>query len=262
MNQFDQIENKIKDLVEKGSDRLPWADKYAAMVDHFCESLRLYFQENPDCFQDSPSELRVFLSPDEARIWKQHDDWHKVITDALIETTIETGCKPNLLPVIRLTAKNSLQYGEIYFSIEQTQNEHEKTGAVNVSKPLRTASKSSQPSAGQILIDPNTSIPIEKTILNLGRKSTNDIVLEDMRVSRMHAQIRKTHEGYMIFDVGSTGGTFINGERITSKLLKTGDVISLGGFTVVFTNEGEFENASEREITSDLAKQGQSEANP
>lgn len=60
----------------------------------------------------------------------------------------------------------------------------------------------------------------------------------------------------MVFDVGSTGGTFVNGERIMSHLLKSGDVISLAGYSLIFTNEKDHDPIAEREITSDLTNLG------
>jgi ABC transport system ATP-binding/permease protein len=74
-------------------------------------------------------------------------------------------------------------------------------------------------------------------VISIGRRNTNDIVIDDMRISRLHAQIRLVPDGYMIFDTGSTGGTFVNSARISQQLLKTGDVISLGGYRFIFLQE-------------------------
>ena len=60
----------------------------------------------------------------------------------------------------------------------------------------------------------------------------------------------------MIFDVGSSGGTFVNGERVTSRILKSGDVISLAGYSLIFTNEKDRDPIPDREITSELGNLG------
>jgi serine phosphatase RsbU (regulator of sigma subunit) len=72
-------------------------------------------------------------------------------------------------------------------------------------------------------------IEISHTPFTLGRQSDNDLVLLDNRISRSHARILKDDEGYLLEDVGSRHGTFVNGEKIEAvHRLKTGDKISLG----------------------------------
>ena len=63
----------------------------------------------------------------------------------------------------------------------------------------------------------------------LGRDVSNDIVLADTEVSRQHARITKTPGGYVYEDLGSTNGSFINGERLLApRVLKSGDLLGLG----------------------------------
>lgn len=256
MNQLDQIENRIKELIEKSTDLLPWTDHTAILIRHFCESLRQFLLENPDCLKHSPTEIRVYCSPDEMKQWNRLPGWQKIMADAFTETVVELNCKPDLLPELKLTARNSLQNGQIIFDLEEAHSDHEKTGAVSLSRPVISQKQKVKPDSGRVLINQDKSIPMDKAVFNLGRKSTNDVVISDLRVSRFHAQIRRTKEGYMVFDVGSTGGTFVNGERITSHTLKSGDVISLAGYALIFTNEKEQDPTPEREITSDLTSLG------
>ena len=62
----------------------------------------------------------------------------------------------------------------------------------------------------------------------IGRKSDADVVLNNQHVSRHHAKLVKTAEGYALQDLGSTHGTFVNESRVENKALKHGDKISLG----------------------------------
>lgn len=256
MNQLDQIENRIKEIIEKSTDLLPWTDHTAILIRHFCESLRQFLVENPDCLMQSPSDIRVYCSPDELKQWNRLPAWQKIMLDAFTETVVELNCKPALLPELILTARNSLENGQIVFDIEEIPSEQEKTGVVSLSRPLSALKQKVKPESGRVLINQDKAIPVNKAVVNLGRKSSNDVVISDLRVSRFHAQIRRTREGYMVFDVGSTGGTFVNGERISSHVLKSGDVISLAGYSLIFTNEKDQETIPEREITSDLTNLG------
>ena len=66
----------------------------------------------------------------------------------------------------------------------------------------------------------------------LGRDDSADIILDDPGISRRHSEIRVTTDGphlvTTIRDLGSTNGTFVNGERITSEHLEDGDRITVG----------------------------------
>lgn len=77
-------------------------------------------------------------------------------------------------------------------------------------------------------------VPLESTAVSLGRGLGNDVILEDTRVSRHHAQLRYRQRRFWIADLGSTNGTFVNGERVSETALRDGDVISLGGLELTF----------------------------
>ena len=70
--------------------------------------------------------------------------------------------------------------------------------------------------------------------LTIGRGLNNDVILEDTRVSRHHAQLRYRARRFWLSDLGSTNGTYINGEQVAEQALRDGDTISLGGLELIF----------------------------
>ncbi len=70
--------------------------------------------------------------------------------------------------------------------------------------------------------------------LAIGRAPENDLVLDDRRVSRRHAEVRLRLGRYTLHDLGSTNGTFVNGRRVAEIVLGDADRISLGGVELVF----------------------------
>lgn len=67
-----------------------------------------------------------------------------------------------------------------------------------------------------------------QTPLTIGREEGNSIQVNDERVSRFHLKIKHQEEGIVLTDLGSTNGTKVNGERVTLKKLRHGDMIQIG----------------------------------
>jgi hypothetical protein len=80
--------------------------------------------------------------------------------------------------------------------------------------------------------------PLMGAITVLGRDDTADIILDDPGISRRHSEIRVTSDGphlvASIRDLGSTNGTFVNSERISSQRLSDGDRITVGRTSVIY----------------------------
>ena len=83
----------------------------------------------------------------------------------------------------------------------------------------------------------------------IGRMSDNDIVFEDKRVSRYHAEIRMKNDAYVIRDLGSHNGTFVNDVRVESINLNSGDKITMGINSLLFDYEKE-DIFSEEDMTN------------
>nr|VDG63688.1 Oxoglutarate dehydrogenase inhibitor [Streptococcus thermophilus] len=88
------------------------------------------------------------------------------------------------------------------------------------------------PNAGaRFLLDQDTT--------TAGRHPEADIFLDDVTVSRRHAEFRRTSGEFEVVDVGSLNGTYVNREPRNSQTLSTGDEIQIGKFRLVFISESE-----------------------
>ncbi|MCK5054616.1 MAG: FHA domain-containing protein [Anaerolineales bacterium] len=77
--------------------------------------------------------------------------------------------------------------------------------------------------------NPGTVFELTKEVSLIGRDVTNEIVVGDAEVSRQHSRITRTPGGYVLEDLGSTNGTFVNGERLVApRVMNPGDLIALG----------------------------------
>jgi len=76
----------------------------------------------------------------------------------------------------------------------------------------------------------------ERTVA--GRHPESDIFLDDVTVSRRHAEILRSGNDYTVRDVGSLNGTYLNRERVEDAPLRDGDELQIGSFKLVFVHGG------------------------
>lgn len=75
---------------------------------------------------------------------------------------------------------------------------------------------------------------LEQPVTVAGRAPDSDIFLDDITVSRRHAVIVRSGDGYVVRDMGSLNGTYVNRSSITEAALVTGDEVQIGKFRLVF----------------------------
>ncbi|MBM3708869.1 MAG: type VII secretion protein EssC [Actinobacteria bacterium] len=77
----------------------------------------------------------------------------------------------------------------------------------------------------------------EKTLIKIGRDKTNEISIDDLAVSGNHAEIIKYEGNFYIRDCDSKNGTYLNGKKIKEAKLRSGDLITLSGYRIIFQND-------------------------
>ena len=102
--------------------------------------------------------------------------------------------------------------------------------------------------------------PFDKDNMTIGRNEGNDIVIDNLAVSGLHARIDKTENTYILTDLQSTNGTFVNDKRITSHRLQHKDKIIVGKHLLFFAlskeEQGEVKEAElDKTMILDTARQ-------
>ncbi|MDQ6851753.1 MAG: zinc-ribbon and FHA domain-containing protein [Actinomycetota bacterium] len=75
---------------------------------------------------------------------------------------------------------------------------------------------------------------LDQDVTTAGRHPDSDIFLDDVTVSRRHAEFRREGSGYTVHDVGSLNGTYVNREPIDAAVLSGGDEVQIGKFRLVY----------------------------
>jgi hypothetical protein len=125
-------------------------------------------------------------------------------------------------------------------------DEPERLGGVESGHTMvldRDALRSAKPRAPQGAIvaqegSVRREVPLTAEPITVGRDPKNDIVLDDRRVSRRHAEVRLRLGRYTLYDLQSTNGTFVNGRRIAEMVLSDDDRVTIGGAELIVRLEG------------------------
>lgn len=86
--------------------------------------------------------------------------------------------------------------------------------------------------SGKVILE---SVPAEGIVI--GRSTSSQIVLNSPSVSRRHAVVFPHNGGHAIRDLGSSNGTYVNGQRITETVLKLDDTVQIGGFALTYDGQ-------------------------
>lgn len=100
--------------------------------------------------------------------------------------------------------------------------------------PAAYAAPTAMAAALQLASDPRYQAGFRGNSLHIGRDPTNEMVVADSQASRFHARITRTHNGYVIEDLNSANGTYVNGHPITSAQLLPGAQIRIGHTVLIF----------------------------
>ena len=82
------------------------------------------------------------------------------------------------------------------------------------------------------------AFPLSEQVTRLGRHPDSEIMLDDITVSRRHAEVTRTADGYIVSDAGSLNGTYVNGQRVDQTRLANSDELQVGKFRLVFFELG------------------------
>jgi hypothetical protein len=155
------------------------------------------------------------------------------MSKALQTAGFEAGFNFKTPPSIITTADTTMPAGEMRILASfATENSGETAGIPSGTE--ENGGVEAIPGSAFLILHGTKIIPLTQSVINIGRRLDNHIVIDDPRVSRNHAQLRAIKGRFVVFDLNSTGGTFINGQPANQSVLYPGDVVSLAGVTLIF----------------------------
>jgi len=228
---FDQLESRLQSLIEGGAERLlPSQQRPGGFSDNLILAMQSGIHLDSSGRRMAPNLYSLDVHPALAQTLRENQD----LLDELANTIWRAGLSEGLYfiapPIIKINADPDLPYQQINVRAWIAPQEIEETNTLALTGTMDTPI----PSHAYLILDGKNIFALSQPVINIGRRVDNHIVVEDRRVSRLHAQLRAVQGLYVIFDLDSAGGTFVNGVKLQQCALFSGDVISLAGVELIY----------------------------
>lgn len=240
-DRLSKIEAHLQRLVEGSAARLfPGAGASELFAQHLLEALHQSLsrglgeglRQAPGGALLAPGRLLLQVNPAELELFRAPNRLQE-LEQALRLAGQESGVLFPDTPFLQVEPKALLAPGELEL---EAHSGHTAPSDLSQTTDVEfePASEAIIPPGAFLVVDGTRIFPIDQPIINIGRRPDNHLVLEDPRVSRTHAQLRLVRDRFVIFDLDSRGGTWVNGQRVHQRALRPGDVITLAGLPLVF----------------------------
>jgi hypothetical protein len=241
-----QIERRIQSLVERGSiSSLARSGDFGAQMVAAMEKSIIV----DDSGRSTAADLYIlYMDQDTAYLLQKDPDLVDQFGQMIYEAGKDSELGFSIPPRVKISADPSLEPGNFTVSTQYSMQQVDETGTLTVENNDRIEI----PEYAFLIINGVHIYPLDESVVNLGRRSDNHVVVDDMRVSRVHAQIRAIRGHYVIFDLDSSGGTYVNGVLTSRVTLYPGDVISLAGVNLVYGEDAAYLSGDDMSSTQPL----------
>jgi hypothetical protein len=233
-----RLEARLQSLIEGKSSSLFSASKVQDdLFSRTLSAMRAGARADQEGNLLAPNIYILVVAPEFERVYQQDHLLLEELSRVIREAGTQAGLQFTSPPIIKVLADPAIATGQVEVLTDFSPSEITATSTLLTS--IKEEMKSI-PSNAFLIVGGKQAFSLEQVVINIGRRVDNHLVIDDARVSRLHAQLRAIKNRYVIFDLDSKGGTFVNDERVKERALYPGDVISLAGFPLVYGQDAEY----------------------
>jgi pSer/pThr/pTyr-binding forkhead associated (FHA) protein len=231
---FEQLEAKLQALFEDQIlSILPGMTREERLIQKLALALRQNIVEQKEKGAVAPNTFTIIVAKGAEQFWKEPRIMN-AFKNVISAATKEVGLKMETQPIITITTDATYTEKDISIIASHTIEPVEDTKGMVIESEKPASSADPLPENAFLIVEGVKVFPLKEAVINIGRRLENHLVIDDPRISRNHAQLRAINGRYVLFDLNSTGGTFVNGQRTSQTVLYPGDVISLAGVALIF----------------------------
>jgi hypothetical protein len=193
----------------------------------------------PDGTPQAPTHYWVYLHPDDRdALMAEQPALETELARHVAELTAQAGLALGVTPVVHVVPGEEMRPRQVRVDARWVPEEApgvDKTREMEPDEEDAEAAAAIAPRGRPFLVlEGRRHVNLVQPVISIGRALDNDMIIEDARVSRHHAQLRLRYGRYVLYDLGSSGGTQINGYPVEECVLHSGDVISFAGVQVIY----------------------------
>jgi len=247
MNRIDQFENLAERLVEGTFARL-FADRLSPMK--VAAHLERAIEERQVCRSgnkpQAPTHYWIYLSPRDYEALKpdfegkQEADAQEALARQISDLVSDADLALEAPPIVHIRPDQEVPPREVRVDARWAPSETEAVDETRSMEVVGETDEEEEPTSegprGRpfLVLEGQRHVNLTQPAVSIGRSLDNDVIIDDPRVSRHHAQLRHRYGHYVLYDLDSSGGTRINGYPVEECVLHSGDVISFAGVEVVY----------------------------
>jgi hypothetical protein len=240
---LEQFETHLRDLFEENLIRLiPGMHTPRKLFDDLVAAMHENAITVSEAKVLAPDEYKIYVPVEDLDDWKAHQDILDEMAEFLHEIGKSEGYNFDHPPKIVVLPQEIKQSKVFYLDTGFSPVKPLLPDTAAIPNNERPNLMDEIPDRAFLIVGGSENFSLEKSVIDIGRHSENDLILNEPHVSRHHAQLRAINKRYVIFDVGSTGGLFINGKKISQATLQPGDVIRIGMVNLIFVQDITSEN--------------------
>ena len=231
MEKLSKFESRLQAIIEQGATRIvPGGEQQTQISASLVETMRGSVKLDQDGKPIAADTYILNVSSKAAQILEQDPSLSEALIQILLEAGEQSEISYQAPPMIKISIDDSIGSSgfEILPGFRMQDVAETSTMTIDPGDGITL------PEDAFLIIHGNQIMPLTEQVLNIGRRVDNQSVIDNPRVSRKHAQLRVINNRYVIFDLESTGGTFVNKVRVEQANLFPGDVISLAGVDLVY----------------------------
>ncbi len=244
---LDQLEKRLQALVEVHLlNYLPIKKSEGLVAQQLAVALQASIEKGTEQ-KAASNNYTLTAHPDVVDAWKKDPALIERFRRVLEAVAEEAEIKFEAPLSFSLASDPALKPEEIKILTSEQVEKISETQGMETKKDEEKTPSEKIPVNAFLIVHGTKVFPLTKAVVNIGRRMENDLTIDDPRVSRNHAQLRAVNGRYVIFDLNSTGGTYVNSQRSHQSVLYPGDVISLAGVPLIFGQDNPPRRADLRE---------------
>ncbi|HNZ15638.1 MAG: DUF3662 domain-containing protein [Anaerolineaceae bacterium] len=229
------IEGKIQALLEGTLDRLLYPGAATSLSSRLVQIIDEKLQSQTDSGNKYvPDLITLSISPEKWDAWQEITPTLNQVASEVEAGWLEQGYQFRVPLRIQLAQNPRLTVDAIEISTSLTHPSVETSKTALQTTVPETPVEAVTPENAYFIINGKEQLYLTKAIIKIGRRSTSDIQIDDPLVSRDHLLLRAKQGYYLLFDLSSTGGTFINNQPVKTATLKPGDVVRIGKTLLIY----------------------------